>query len=145
MSKLKFVSKIPIEKGWSSDKKHCAVTEDGTKYLLRISPKDKGKRAKRIFHMQQKVAEAGVPMCAPLEFGRCKDGVYTVQSWIDGREAEEVIPLLSDSEQYALGLEAGRILKKIHSVPAPKNQPDWERAYNAKIDRKIKAYNECPA
>ena len=145
MSKLKFVSKTPIEKGWSADKKYCAVAEDGAKYLLRISPKDRKKRAKRIFRMQQKVAKAGVPMCAPIEFGRCKDGVYTVQSWIDGRDAEEVIPLLSDSEQYALGLEAGRILKKIHSVPAPKNQPDWESAYNAKIDKKIKAYNECSA
>ena len=144
MSKLKFVSKTPIEKGWSSDKKYCAVTEDGDKYLLRISPKDKGKRAKKIFHMQQKVAEAGVPMCAPIEFGRCKEGVYTVQTWIDGKDAEEVIPLLSDSEQYALGLEAGRILKKIHSIPAPKNQPDWEKRFNAKMDRKIKMYNDCP-
>ena len=144
MSKLKFVSKTPIEKGWSSDKKYCAVMEDGAKYLLRISPKDKGKRAKKIFHMQQKVAEAGVPMCAPVEFGRCKEGVYTVQTWIDGKDAEDVIPLLSDSEQYALGLEAGRILKKIHSIPAPKNQPDWEKRFNAKMDRKIKMYNDCP-
>lgn len=145
MSKLKFVSKTPIGKGWSSDKKYCAATEDGAKYLLRISPKDRKKRAESTFRMQKKVAETGVPICVPIEFGRCKDGVYTVQSWIDGRDAEEVIPLLPDSEQYALGLEAGRILKKIHSVPAPKDQPDWERAYNAKIDRKIKAYNECPA
>ena len=145
MPKLKFVSKTPLEKGWSSDKKYCAVTEDGAKYLLRTSPKDRKKRAKNTFLMQQKVAEAGIPMCAPIEFGRCKEGVYIVQTWIDGKDAEEVIPLLSDSEQYALGLETGRILKKIHSVPAPKNQPDWKSAYNAKIDKKIKAYNECSA
>ena len=145
MSKLKFASKILIEKGWSSDKKYCAVTEDGTKYLLRISPKGRKKHTKSTFLMQRELDKAGIPMCVPIEFGRCKDGVYTVQTWIDGKEAEEIVPLLSDSEQYALGIEAGRILRKIHSIPAPKKQPEWEKTYNAKIDKKIKAYNECPA
>ncbi len=33
-----FISKEPITKGWSDDKKYCVTTADGTKYLLRISP-----------------------------------------------------------------------------------------------------------
>ena len=32
------VNKSPIVKGWSGDQKYCAVTADGTKYLLRVSP-----------------------------------------------------------------------------------------------------------
>lgn len=28
------VNKSPIVKGWSGDQKYCAVTADGTKYLL---------------------------------------------------------------------------------------------------------------
>lgn len=31
------IRRIPVEKGWSADRKYCAVTADGTKYLLRIS------------------------------------------------------------------------------------------------------------
>ena len=41
MIQMKFVNKEPINKGWSCDRKYCAVTADGTKYLLRITPKEK--------------------------------------------------------------------------------------------------------
>jgi len=85
----------------------------------------------------------GIPMCKPVEFGNCDEGVHTLHTWIDGQDAEDVIPFLSDSNQYALGLDAGRFLRKIHSIPAPENQPDWEVRFNAKIDRKIRAYQAC--
>lgn len=39
MSQLKFISKQPINKGWSCDKKYCAITADGTKYFLRVTSK----------------------------------------------------------------------------------------------------------
>lgn len=76
-------------------------------------------------------------MCQPIEFGVCDEGVYSVQSWGDGDDAEEVIPMLSDTEQYVYGLGAGRILKKIHSISAPVTQEDWEIRFNQKIDNKI--------
>ncbi len=144
MAKLEFVTKTPIEKGWSGDKKYCALTSDGTKYLLRITPENKSARCADIFRLQQTVAELGVPMCRPIEIGECDEGVYTVQSWIDGKDAEEVIEGLSENEQYNYGLDAGRILKTIHAVPAPTDVLDWEARFNAKIDRKIKMYSECP-
>ena len=34
---MNFVTKEPINKGWSSDKKYCVTDENGTRYLLRIS------------------------------------------------------------------------------------------------------------
>ena len=144
MSKLEFVTKTPIEKGWSGDKKYCAVTADGEKYLLRITPESKSGKCEDMFRMQQTVASLGVSMCRPIEIGRCEDGVYTVQTWVDGRDAEEIITALSENEQYDYGLEAGRILKMIHLLPAPPDTPDWEKRFNAKIDRKIKMYSECP-
>lgn len=97
-----------------------------------------------MFHMQQKAAALGAPVCEPIEFGKCEEGVYSVETWVDGKDAEQVIPCLADAEQYAYGLEAGRILKIIHSIPAPENQPDWELRFNRKMDNKIKRYNECP-
>lgn len=41
VSKLEFISKEPINKGWSYDIKYCAIATDGTKYLLRITPEKK--------------------------------------------------------------------------------------------------------
>ena len=94
--------------------------------------------------MQQQVAALGVPMCQPLEYGVCEEGEYTLQSWINGVDAEDVIPMLSQQEQYDFGFEAGKILRQIHRIPAPSDQPAWEPRFNAKIDRKIKMYLECP-
>lgn len=141
---MKYISKEPIHKGWSSDKKYCVTDETGTKYLLRISAFSQEEKKRAEFDMMKQVAALGVPMCRPLEFGTCEDGVYSLQSWIEGGDAEAYIPALSDTEQYAYGLEAGRILRKIHSIPAPAGQEDWESRFNRKMDYKIQKYSECP-
>lgn len=141
---IDFISKELISKGWSCDQKYCITAADGKKYLLRITPKDKAASRADCFRMQQAVSTLGVPMCLPVECGECAEGFYILQSWINGKDAEDVIPTLPESEQYAYGLDAGKILQKIHSVPAPPEQPDWEMRFNAKIDRKIEMYAACP-
>ena len=132
-----------IRKGWSNDQKYRAITADGQICLLRISPAERLERKRREYANLQKVANLGIPMCLPLEFGSCEEGVYTVHSWIDGQEAETVIHSLDTNSQYRYGLDAGRILAKIHTIPAPADSPDWESCFNAKIDRKIAMYERC--
>lgn len=134
----------PIHKGWSVDIKYCMTDSGGKRYLLRFTPKEKSGPRENMFRMQQKAAALGIPMCEPVAFGRCEQGVYSIQTWIDGEDAEQVVPRLPEGEQYAYGLDAGRILQKIHSIPAPKDQPDWEPRFNKKMDRKIQIYRECP-
>ena len=141
---MKFLTKNLINKGWSRDKKYCVTDENGTRYLLRVSDISEYDAKKAEFEMMRQVSALGVPMCQPIEFGVCDEGVFSLQSWIDGDDAEEVISTLSDTEQYVYGLEAGRILKKIHSIPAPAMKEDWEARFNRKMDYKIQKYNECP-
>lgn len=138
------ITRIPIEKGWSGDRKYCAVTADGQKYLLRISSFDRLERKRREYEKVLEVAQLGIPMCLPLEFGTCEEGVYTIQSWIDGVDAEDSLMSMDEPEQYRYGCDAGRILAKIHTIPAPADVPDWESRFNAKIDRKIEMYQACP-
>ena len=144
MSKFQFVTKEPVEKGWSSDKKYCVTDENGTRYLMRVSDCSQYDSKLSEFQMMEKVAALGVPMCRPLEFGTCEEGVYSIQSWIDGTDAEKIIATLSENEQYVYGMEAGQILRSIHSIPAPETQEDWEIRFNRKMDNKIKKYQECP-
>ena len=141
---MNFVTKEPINKGWSSDKKYCVTDENGTRYLLRVSDIAQHDTKQSEFNMMKQVASFGVPMCQPIEFGTCDEGVYSIQSWIDGDDAEEIMAAQSDTEQYVYGLEAGHILRKIHSIPAPDTQEDWEIRFNRKMDYKIKKYGECP-
>lgn len=141
---MNYVTKVLINKGWSSDKKYCVTDKNGTRYLLRVSDISQHDTKQSEFNMMKQVASLGVPMCQPIEFGTCEDGVYSVQSWIDGEDAEQVMSGYSDTEQYVFGLEAGCILRKIHSISAPTTQEDWEIRFNRKMDYKIEKYGECP-
>ena len=118
----RFISAEPIEKGWSEDKKYCVTDTDGKKYLLRITPIERYETRKALFGMLEQVAALDIPICLPIEFVTCDDGVYLIQSWIDGEDLEVVLPLLSETEQYVLGLKSSEILKKMHSIPAPDSQ-----------------------
>ena len=144
MPQYKFVSKELIDKGWSGDKKYCVTDEKGNKFLLRVSPIEQYERKKSEYELMSQVAALGVPMCKPLEFGTSDEGVYSIQTWIDGVDAEENAHNLTSDEQYSYGFEAGRILKEIHKIPAPEGIEDWEIYFNRKADRKIKMYEECP-
>ena len=139
----RFVSVEPIEKGWSEDKKYCVTNADGEKYLLRITPIERYETRKALFGMVEQVAALGVPMCLPIEFGICPDGVYSIQSWIDGEDLETVLPSLSETEQYILGSKSGGLLRKMHSIPAPDAQEEWASRFNRKTNQKIKTYREC--
>jgi len=133
----------PITKGWSEDKKYCITKENGTRYLLRITPISRYETRKSLFEMQKKVASLNIPMCVPIEFGTCNGGVYSLQSWIYGEDLETVLPTLSDTQAYVLGLKSGEILRKMHSIPAPKSQEDWETRFNNKTNIQIEKYKDC--
>jgi aminoglycoside phosphotransferase (APT) family kinase protein len=137
------LDKIPVIKGWSSDKKYCVTTSDKNKYLLRIVPYEKKEHREQLFILMKQLETLGVPMCKPIEFGMCDEGFYEVHSWIEGEDAADIIPLLSDEKQYEYGLEAGYVLQRMHSIVAHKTQESWETKFNRKIDRNIQSYINC--
>ena len=137
------IEKTPIDKGWSGDRKYHVSTPEGAEYLLRVSPPERLDRAKQQFARMEIVAGLGIPMCDPIEFGVCEEGPYSIQRWIRGSGAEDILPTLPPQKQYAYGLDAGRILKKIHSLPAPDGIEPWADRFNRKIDRKIAMYEAC--
>lgn len=141
---MNFATIEPINKGWSSDQKYCVTDQNGVRYLLRVSDISQHDAKQAEFNVMKQLAELDIPMCKPIEFGTCNEGVYSIQSWIDGVDAEQVIGNYSQDLQYNYGVQAGRILRKIHSIPAPATQQDWETFFNRKMDRKIKNYGECP-
>ncbi len=113
----------PVNKGWSVDKKYLVETKNGDKLLLRLSDIDQYILKKKEYEIIKKYAHTGVKMSLPVEFGICNDNknVYMLLSWLDGRDLEEVLPTLSENEQYQLGREAGKILHKIHSISLSRN------------------------
>ena len=78
--------------------------------------------------------------------------MYSLQSWIDGEDLGRVLPHLSEAKQYALGLKAGEILRKIHSIPLSETdieywtalpvKEDWAVRFNRRLDHAISEYHE---
>lgn len=71
------------------------------------------------------------------------DSENVLSWWIDGIDAEVVLPTLTTKEQYCLGFSVGKILRKLHQIPAPTNLKDWSQRFNKKIDKKIRNYKAC--
>ena len=142
----RFISSVPIAAGWSADRKFCVTDTDGTKYLLRISSPEKEAYKRLEFQMMESVAALGIPMSRPVEFGVCEEGVYSLQSWIDGMDLSEALKPMGAETRYEYGVESGRILRRIQEAPVPpeENEESWDDYYNRKIDRRISAAVECP-
>ena len=136
-------SVVPVEKGWSEDRKYRIETESGQALLLRLSDSAKLDEKRKEFAIISKYARTGIAMSAPLEFGICSGGeqVYMLLEWVEGRDLEEALPELSEGEQYALGREAGEILRRIHAIPlSPEDVP--RETKRAKKLRQLALYEE---
>ncbi len=109
----------PVCKGWSDDQKYRVVMKNSDTCLLRLADAFQYDAKKKEYGIIRRFSTLGFPMSEPIDFGLTADGskVYMLLSWVEGRELEEVLPELSEEEQYRLGREAGEILKKIHSLP----------------------------
>ncbi|MGM9989048.1 MAG: phosphotransferase family protein [Bacillaceae bacterium] len=132
-----------IHKGWSPDRKYKIVTEEGDNLLLRVSDKGFYENKKLEFEALSQFDQLGIQMSKPIEFGITGEYVYMILTWIEGIELSEVLPTLSLEEQYELGKEAGVILKRIHSIPAPIKQGNWEGIIRRKWNRNKNNYLSC--
>ncbi|MGF7145712.1 serine/threonine-protein kinase [Anaerotaenia torta] len=140
-----FIKIKEITKGMSGDKKYYIETADGKRLLLRIADITNNMcydNKKAEFETVGCAAALGIPMPQPVYFGTSEDGksVYTLLTWADGDEVKELLPALSDEEQYALGVKSGEVLRKIHAMPAPEAAGDWAERYFAVIDKRLEAF-----
>ena len=124
-----------ITKGWSSDEKYVIVTSDGQKLLLRISDISDYEGKKKEFEIVQKYSKLGFAMSSPVDFGICNEGksCYMLLTYVEGKDLEEALPNLTEKEQYLLGREAGKILRKIHSIPIDESDIPKETKQNKKL------------
>jgi serine/threonine-protein kinase len=128
-----------VNKGYSGEEKYYIETADGQQQFLRVS--GRSSRAyhssyefkENLFNKMSKAAESGIPMCDPIDFGKCNNGknIYLTLTWIDGEDLEILMPSLSETKRYALGIKAGEILRKIHSIQAPETEiaENWHSNY----------------
>lgn len=136
-----FSAIVPIYDGWSGDKKYCVKDKNATKLFLRISSSEHFESKKFTYDMMCKLRDLGIPMCMPIDFGLCDEGVFLLESWIDGNDAGSLVPRLPIDQQYELGFKSGQIQRTIHSISAL--DVNWGEEYRLKIHRKMNAFLGC--
>lgn len=125
-----------ITKGWSDDKKYKITTKQGETLLLRLSTLDWYEYKKKEFEIITKYSRLGIPMSMPMEFGTCGQDkfVYMLLTWVEGQDLETVLGGLPEEKQYELGRMAGKILRKIHSIPLEeKDKPETTKIEKKKL------------
>jgi serine/threonine-protein kinase len=133
----------PINKGMSSDKKYYVETIDGKRMLLRVADISEYKRKEAEYKMMERVYELGVITPKPYGFGVCEDGksIYSLSGWLDGEDAESLIPHMMEADQYKTGLKAGRVLRRIHTLPAPEDAEPWGIRFRRKVQIRVDLYH----
>jgi len=75
-------------------------------------------------------------------FGTSDDGslCFMLLDFVEGTDGETALDGLATQDQYRLGVQAGKELKRLHAMPAPADLPDWSEAVSAKYARKAAAF-----
>lgn len=138
-----FIIVKEIKDGMSGDRKYYIETDAGQKLLLRISEVAYIDTKKKDYDFLSSLNKAKLPVPRAVDFGLCEEGqsVYMLLEWMEGEEAEKVLPDMPEDEQYRLGVKAGQILRGIHdNAPIKQAQQDWFDRYFDVITPRIDAY-----
>ncbi|WP_342560727.1 aminoglycoside phosphotransferase family protein [Psychrobacillus sp. FSL W7-1457] len=131
-----------LSKGYSSDLKFIVTDELDKKYVLRLMEIKLYKRKKEEFQLLNELRLSRIKCPMPVEIGRIDElGLcYNIMTYIEGEEAKDYLPYLSEQQQYELGKEAGKELFRIHMLPAPLNLESWHIRSIKKHNRYLEQY-----
>ena len=108
----------PIEKG-SGENKYHVVHANGSMLFLRVGYMTNYESVQ----ISLTAETLGIPMAKTLYHGILNGGeyFYSLQTWIDGTDAIALIPTLDENKKFEFGVKAGKLLSKLHTLPASQN------------------------
>ncbi|MEM7132576.1 MAG: aminoglycoside phosphotransferase family protein [Chloroflexota bacterium] len=130
-----------IEKGFSIEKKFKVLASQSD-YLVRLSPLQSASSKEQEFDIMRQLYENGVQCNQPILMLQNDEteAVCTVYSYLAGIDAEENITKLPPESQYTIGVDAGKDLKLINSLPGETN--NWKERKCKKHERYVNQYFE---
>lgn len=133
-----------LDRGYSTDRKYVLQTERGSGYLLRVSDLALERARSAEFALVAQLWKAGLACPQPICFGSAPASglCFMVLEYLCGECAEEALPSMTPAQQYAVGLQAGELLSKLHRALAPAERVDDYAARTAKYARHQKFLQE---
>jgi aminoglycoside phosphotransferase (APT) family kinase protein len=128
-----------IEKGRSSDVKYVLTTING-QYIARVSSLENLDKKVEEFDLLKRLGPNFHNISQAIGFIQTEGKVIQVLTYIEGESIEDMIDQITEEDQYQLGLQAGRILLKIHKTPYPFPDRDYPMLEREKIMRRMNMY-----
>lgn len=131
---------IHLDKGFSPDLKYIVKTNCNT-YLLRSSHISKLDRKQIEHDMMKQMDVLGVRTNKPIAFFTLGDQACSLLTFLDGYEGKDIITSYSVWDQYQIGIEAGKELKKIHGLKHHQVF-DWSERIITKYQQTMNRYRD---
>lgn len=133
-----------ITYGWSSDEKYHLKDIYGNQFVLRLSAPDTFEDKQNDFRIIKKINKLDFNMSKVIEVGHSDElnKTFMIFSWVEGEMMSDQIANLSAIEQFRLGVEAGKILYKIHHVDVDKQDYPQKRRVEKKL-KQLEDYISC--
>lgn len=128
------VNVVFLNKGYSRERKFILTTNEGLKYILRLSfPKNPMSKIMEMERMLE-CKRLGVKCSEPIRYGLTsnEECFYALLSWIDGDDGATIINELPKKTHQNIGYLAGKDLKIINSIPDTFNSQSWFNRYKKK-------------
>lgn len=106
-----------ITAGWSFDEKYYIEQSNGEIFLLRLTPADKVERKQTEREIVSLFNQLDFKMSKVVGSGLLADKSYILYTWVEGCDLRDVIVSLDEAEQFSLGVQAGKILNAMHTIP----------------------------
>lgn len=84
----------------------------------------------------------GLPVSRAVAFGCREDAVYQLLGWVEGCDLRQTLPALPEDEQYRLGVQASRVLRKIHTLPLRPGEGRSREEQQQKILSRLDQYEQ---
>ena len=128
-----------------SERKFYVETSRDDKRLLRIGNTAHYDWAEAGARWYEYIASAGINAMHLLDMGVLNDKtlLYQLYTWFDGDDLTEVLPHMSNTEQFFLGMKCGAVARKIHALPPLHETEPWGVRYKRKMHDKLQAANHA--
>lgn len=131
-----------IDKGFSPDRKFRVTGPDGD-LLLRICDEEQAGHKREEFDRIESLYRLGLPVAEPLKLAPVPPFVGGLFRWIEGESGEELIAHWPKAAQCEAGLQAGRLLRRLHfSQPSDRSTINEAEIRGGKFHQ---AFADCAA
>ncbi|MEJ8302437.1 aminoglycoside phosphotransferase family protein [Saccharibacillus sacchari] len=134
------IEAYPIQAGVSADRKYKVhfYGYDGA-YLLRLFEESALAFKRSEFEALHRMQAMTVHCSRPIAMGRWEtEGTYfLLVSYIDGTDAQHILPISPKPQQLRVGMQAGEELSRISCYPAPEGMESWTDRYVRRTEREL--------